>query len=70
MPDGRGCPVCGWDGEVAVTSDYEHEYYTHVITKDGEMFRGSTCSMRTRPQRKRLIDELGETLFGGLWRRR
>jgi len=46
-----GCPVCDWDGKVAATHDYDHEYYTHLIIEDGEMFRGKTCSRRTRPRR-------------------
>lgn len=50
MPSDDGCPVCDWDGEVATTHDYTHEYHTHVVVRDGELFRGPTCSMRTRPR--------------------
>lgn len=53
-----GCPVCGWSGEVARTCDYSHNYYTHIIVQDGEMFWGKTCSMRTRPERPSLLSRL------------
>lgn len=57
----EGCPVCDWEGEIARTHDYTHEYYTHVVIKDGEMFKGKTCSMRTKPKQsltERLISIL------------
>lgn len=46
--DGEGCPVCDWDGNVATTHDYDHEYYTHHVEINGEMFQGKTCSRRTK----------------------
>lgn len=52
-----GCPVCNWSGEVAHTHDYTHQYYTHVIVNNGEVFKGKTCSERTRPKRG-LIEQL------------
>lgn len=51
-----GCPVCDWDGEVARQHDRSHRYYTHVIVKDGELFKGRTCSERTRPKKQSLVD--------------
>lgn len=54
----QGCEVCDWDGEVAVTHDYTHEYYTHVIVKDGEVFKGKTCSKRTRKKKPTLFQRL------------
>jgi hypothetical protein len=51
----QGCPECDWGGEVAVTHDYDHVYHTHVIVRDGEVFRGSTCSRRTRPKKKGIM---------------
>lgn len=53
-----GCPVCGYEGEVAVTHDYDHEYFTHVRIHEGEVFRGSTCSRRTRPASPGLLTRL------------
>lgn len=48
--DDNGCGVCEWEGDVAVTNDSSHVYYTHVIVRDGEMFKGKTCSRRTKPK--------------------
>ena len=59
----HGCPECDWNGEVAVTHDYTHEYFTHVIVRNGELFFGNKCSRRTRERRKgpltRLFARLG-----------
>jgi len=59
----HGCPECDWGGEVAVTHDYTHEYFTHVIVRNGELFVGNKCSRRTRERRKgpltRLFARLG-----------
>jgi len=57
-----GCPVCDWDGEVAVTHDLTHRYYTHVIVRDGEVSGGRTCSMRTQPERLGLLSRLAGLL--------
>lgn len=57
MTDRDGCPVCGFDGEVAVHHDRTHRYYTHVIVEDGETFHGKTCSERTEPK-KGFLDRL------------
>jgi hypothetical protein len=46
----RGCPVCDWRGEVAQTHDRTHNYYTHIIVRGNEIFRGDTCSERTQPR--------------------
>ena len=48
----EGCPVCDWRGEIATTHDSSTEYYTHIIVRDGEIFTGKTCSMRTKPKNK------------------
>lgn len=54
-----GCPVCDWDGEVARTHDYRHAYYTHIIvTGDGDMFKGPTCTEPTRPPRNGLVSRV------------
>jgi hypothetical protein len=57
-----GCPVCDWDGEVAQTHDYDHRYYTHVIIKNGEMFRGKTCSERTQPRKPGLVERVANAM--------
>jgi len=54
----EGCPICDWSGEVAITSDRSHEYYTHVVLMEGEMLRGRTCSMRTRERSPPPLDRL------------
>jgi len=46
----RGCPVCGWPGQVAQTHDRTHNYYTHIIVRRNEIFRGDTCGERTPPR--------------------
>jgi len=48
----HGCPQCDWDGEVAVTHDYDHVYYTHVIVRNRELFVGNKCSRRTKERRE------------------
>jgi hypothetical protein len=53
-----GCPVCPWDGEIAVTHDRTHEYYTHVIVEGGEVFTGKACSMRTKPKQPGLFGRI------------
>lgn len=50
----NGCPVCDWDGEVSHTYDAHHNYYTHVILKDNEVFEGQTCSERRQPTQSTL----------------
>lgn len=51
-PNERGCPKCEWDGEVAITHDYTHEYFTHVIIQNGELFHGGKCTRRIRERRQ------------------
>lgn len=53
-----GCPVCDWEGDVATTHDSTHVYYTHTIVENGELFRGKTCSMRTKPKKKGFIGRI------------
>lgn len=60
--DLSGCPSCDWGGEVAVTHDRTHRYYTHVIVKDGEVFKGRTCSERTRPIKRGLVERVVEIM--------
>jgi hypothetical protein len=57
-----GCPVCDWDGQVAETHDHNHRYYTHVVVKDGELLKGRTCSERTRPKKRGLVERTAEAL--------
>lgn len=64
--DTDGCPECDWRGEVAVTHDYTHEYFTHVIVRDGQLFTGHKCSRRTRERRKGVIARLFSWVFRGL----
>jgi len=60
--DRSGCPSCDWDGEVAVTHDRTHRYYTHVIVEDGEMFKGRTCSERIRPRKPGLVERVADAV--------
>ena len=56
-----GCPECSWEGEVALSHDRTHRYYTHVIVSDGQMFKGTTCSERIRRPTsvfRRIVDSL------------
>lgn len=61
-----GCPVCDWEGEIAQTHDRSHRYYTHVVVEDGELFRGRTCSERTRPKKPGLLARIMAALRGAL----
>jgi len=61
-PLGGGCPLCDWQGTVTITHDRDHEYYTHLIVRDGEVFKGTTCSRRTRPRRPGLVARLRDRL--------
>lgn len=49
--------MCDFDGKVAYSTTRKHRYYTHVIVKNGETFRGKTCSMRKK-ERDGLIKTL------------
>jgi hypothetical protein len=60
-----GCPNCDWGGEVAVTHDHTHRYYTHVIVEHGEVFKGRTCSQRTRPKKRGLVGRVADILGEG-----
>lgn len=56
----RGCPICGWDGEIARTYDRKYEYYTHIIERDGEIFKGNTCSQRKGSSEKGMYQRIAE----------
>lgn len=58
-----GCDVCDWEGPVARSHDYRHRYYTHTVMVDGSVFRGKTCSMRTKPKRTGLLTKLKQLLL-------
>lgn len=51
--------MCEWDGDVTESHDYTHNYYTHTIVRDSEMFLGKTCSERTNPNSGLLSRLLG-----------
>lgn len=57
-----GCPSCDWGGEVVVTHDRTHRYYTHVIVEDGELFKGRMCSERTRSKKSGLVERVADGL--------
>lgn len=55
-----GCPCCDWDGQIAETHDRTREYFTHVIVKRGEVFRGKTCNRPSHPTRRSFLRRLLE----------